>query len=53
MRAVIGDRLMIAEVYVAIERLVRYYGEGGRGAQLPFNFHLISTPWRGGGPRRR
>jgi alpha-glucosidase len=25
---------------------VRYYGEGGRGAQLPFNFHLISTPWR-------
>jgi alpha-glucosidase len=47
MRAVIGDeRVMIAEVYVAIERLVRYYGEDGRGAQLPFNFHLISTPWR-------
>jgi alpha-glucosidase len=36
---------MVAEVYVAIERLVRYYGENGRGAQLPFNFHLISTPW--------
>ena len=45
MRAVIGDRLMIAEVYAEIERLVRYYGEDGRGAQLPFNFHLIGTPW--------
>ncbi len=45
MRAVIGDRLMIAEVYVAIERLMRYYGDGGRGAQLPFNFHLLSTEW--------
>jgi alpha-glucosidase len=44
-RAVIGDKLMIAEVYVSIDRLVRYYGENGRGAQLPFNFHLISTPW--------
>jgi alpha-glucosidase len=44
-RQAIGDKLMVAEVYVAIERLVRYYGENGRGAQLPFNFHLISTPW--------
>jgi alpha-glucosidase len=45
MRAVIGDRLMIAEVYDAIERLMRYYGEDGRGAQMPFNFHLLGTPW--------
>jgi alpha-glucosidase len=44
-RRVIGDRLMVAEVYAPIERLVRYYGEDGRGAQLPFNFHLITTPW--------
>ncbi len=44
-RQAIGDRLMVAEVYAPIERLVRYYGENGRGAQLPFNFHLISTPW--------
>jgi alpha-glucosidase len=36
---------MIAEVYAAIERLVRYYGEGGRGAHLPSNMHLISTAW--------
>jgi alpha-glucosidase len=44
-RGAIGDRLMVAEVYAPIERLVRYYGENGRGAQLPFNFHLITTPW--------
>jgi alpha-glucosidase len=44
-RAAIGDKLMVAEVYAPIERLVRYYGENGRGAQLPLNFHLISTPW--------
>jgi alpha-glucosidase len=44
-REVIGDRLMVAEVYAPVERLVRYYGVDGRGAQLPFNFHLITTPW--------
>jgi alpha-glucosidase len=44
-RDVIGERLMVAEVYAPLERLVRYYGEDGRGAQLPFNFHLITTPW--------
>ena len=41
-RGAIGDRLMIAEVYADIDRLVRYY-EGG--AHLPSNMHLISTPW--------
>jgi alpha-glucosidase len=42
MRSVIGDRLFIAEVYVSIERLMRYYAGG---AQMPFNFHLLATPW--------
>jgi alpha-glucosidase len=41
-REAIGDRLMIAEVYAPIERLVRYYGGG---AHLPSNMHLISTAW--------
>jgi len=45
MRRVIGERLMVAEVYAPIERLVRYYGKNGNGAQLPFNFHLLTTPW--------
>src|SRR3712207_6164082 len=34
------DRLLIGELYLPIERLVRYYGENGRGVHLPFNFHL-------------
>jgi alpha-glucosidase len=47
MREVIDEydeRVMIGEIYLPVERLVAYYGEG-RGAQLPFNFHLITTPW--------
>ncbi len=47
MREVIDEydeRVMIGEIYLPVERLVTYYGEG-RGAQLPFNFHLITTPW--------
>lgn len=39
------DRLLIGELYLPIERLVRYYGVDGSGVQLPFNFHLILTPW--------
>jgi len=46
-RSEIGDEhLFMAEVTVPIERLVRYYGEDGRGAHLPFNFHLIWADWR-------
>ncbi|MDP9038513.1 MAG: alpha-amylase family glycosyl hydrolase [Acidobacteriota bacterium] len=63
-----GDdpRLLIGEIYLPIEDLVRYYGSSVpaptssrrdmtnvamtsphlNGAQLPFNFHLIQTPWR-------
>jgi alpha-glucosidase len=33
---------MIGELYLPIEALVAYYGSG---VHLPFNFHLISTPW--------
>ena len=48
MRAVLdayADRMMIGEVYLPVPRLVTYYGAGGRGAHLPFNFQLISLPW--------
>jgi alpha-glucosidase len=49
MRAVLAeygdDRLLVGELYLPIERLVRYYGSG---VHLPFNFHLISTPWEAG-----
>jgi alpha-glucosidase len=39
------ERLLIGEIYLPIERLVTYYGEGLRGAHLPFNFALLQTRW--------
>jgi alpha-glucosidase len=43
MRDAVGpERALIGELYLPIERLVRYYGAG---LDLPSNFHLISTPW--------
>ena len=39
-------RLLIGELYLPIERLVTYYGVGGSGVHLPFNFHLILVPWQ-------
>jgi alpha-glucosidase len=27
-------------------KLVRYYGDAGRGAHLPFNFALVGVPWQ-------
>src|ERR1700761_3044197 len=40
------DRVLIGEIYLPIERLVAYYGAGLRGANLPFNFALLSAPWK-------
>jgi alpha-glucosidase len=37
------DRVLIGELWVPIERLMVYYGDGG--LHLPSNFHLITTPW--------
>jgi len=39
------DRVLIGEIYLPVERLVSYYGEGLKGAHLPFNFQLINAPW--------
>lgn len=41
-----GDRLLIGEAYLPLDRLMAYYGEGLAGFHLPFNFELIFTPWR-------
>jgi alpha-glucosidase len=40
-----GDRVLIGEAYLPIDRLMLYYGADLMGFQLPFNFHLLSTPW--------
>src|SRR5262249_22350102 len=39
------ESALIGELYVPIERLVTYYGSDGGGLHLPFNLHLIQTPW--------
>ena len=44
------ERVLIGEIYLPLTRLVTYYGPdpnttAGRGADLPFNFHLIQTAW--------
>ena len=39
------ERVMIGEIYLPVDRLINYYGSHGEGAHLPFNFHLITTPW--------
>ncbi len=48
MRAVLdsyGDRLLIGETYLPFDQLATYYGQDLKGAQLPFNFHLMQSPW--------
>jgi len=40
-----GDRVLIGEIYLPIERLMHYYGRELRGANLPFNFQLLQCPW--------
>lgn len=41
------ERVLIGEIYLPYERLVRYYGENLNGIHLPFNFQLILlTDWK-------
>jgi alpha-glucosidase len=49
MRAVLDeydDRVMIGEIYLPVEELVKYYGQNLDECHLPFNFHLVETPER-------
>src|SRR3546814_10771661 len=43
-----GDRVLIGEIYLPLERLMHYYGREATGVHLPFNFQLIEAPWRAG-----
>jgi alpha-glucosidase len=40
-----GSRVLIGEIYLPLQRLVAYYGNDLSGAQMPFNFALLSTVW--------
>ena len=39
------ERMMIGEIYLPISKLMRYYGTDNKGANLPFNFQLLTRPW--------
>jgi alpha-glucosidase len=39
------DRVLIGEASLPIEQLMAYYGTATPGFHLPFNFHLIKSPW--------
>jgi alpha-glucosidase len=38
-------RVMIGEIYLPLDRLMRYYGPELDGAHLPFNFQLVHARW--------
>jgi alpha-glucosidase len=40
-----GGRLLIGETYLPFDQLATYYGKDLKGAQLPFNFHLMQCAW--------
>lgn len=40
-----GERVLIGEAYLPLDRLVTYYGESLSGFHLPFNFHLMTVDW--------
>ena len=41
-----GERLLIGEIYLPLEKLVTYYGRDLRGCHLPFNFSLLVIDWQ-------
>ena len=49
MRAVLDEydeRMMVGEIYLVNEDLVKYYGQNFDECHLPFNFQLILLPWQ-------
>jgi alpha-glucosidase len=44
-----GDRVLIGEIYLPLDRLVHYYGRDSAGVHLPFNFQLLEAPWHARG----
>ncbi len=41
-----SERMMIGEIYLPIHKLMMYYGKNNNGANLPFNFLLLSIQWQ-------
>jgi glycosidase len=40
-----GDRVLIGEIFLPVERLMDYYGRDMPEVHLPFNFQLLDAPW--------
>jgi glycosidase len=40
-----SERVLIGEIYLPVDRLVRYYGRERAEVHLPFNFQLVDAPW--------
>jgi alpha-glucosidase len=40
-----GERVLIGEIYLPVDRLLHYYGRERAEMHLPFNFQLIDAPW--------
>jgi alpha-glucosidase len=48
-----GERVLIGELYLPLDRLVQYYGEQFDEAHLPFNFQFVTMPtWEAGAVRQ-
>jgi len=41
----LGERVLIGEIYLPVDRLMHYYGRDRPGVHLPFNFQLIDMKW--------
>ncbi len=41
----LGERVLIGEIYLPVDRLMRYYGRERAEVHLPFNFLLVDAPW--------
>ena len=41
-----GERVLIGEIYLPVERLLHYYGRERPEVHLPLNFQLIDAPWQ-------
>ena len=40
-----SERVLIGEIYLPLDRLLRYYGRERAEVHLPFNFQLVDTSW--------
>ena len=40
-----GERVLIGEIYLPVDRLMHYYGRERAEVHLPFNFQLVDASW--------